>query len=197
MREPFRIRQVIASIFALGFLGGAVAALIAYVIRDGFDVSAGFGMAVAVAMMWLFFRAMAGSPPHAGTLHTLVGSVLAVLAIVGPVLLMILGYAPILRGASDVFEDRGLLVLAAVLLLLTFAIATLGGRRLIKANGGDAAEGHDPRQPSRPPAAVRSLAPLGAVAGEETGFAGESGGAGTRCSPPSYSASRKWARPVL
>jgi drug/metabolite transporter (DMT)-like permease len=140
VREPFRIRQLIASIFALGFLAGAVVALIAYVIRDGFDVGAGFGVVVAVAMAWLFVRAMAGSPPRAGTMRTLVGSVLAVLAIVGPVLLVILGYAPIFGSASDVSEDRALLVVSAVLLLLTFVSATLGGRRLIKTNENGAAE---------------------------------------------------------
>jgi hypothetical protein len=140
MREPFRIRQVIASIFALGFLAGAVAALIAYVIRDGFDVGAGFGAVVAVAMAWLFVRAMSGSPPRQGTLSTLTRAVLALLAMVGPVLEVFLGYAPIFQGASDVSEDRALLVVVGLMLLLTFACATLGGRRPIKTDGSGAAK---------------------------------------------------------
>lgn len=140
MREPFRIRQVIASIFALGFLAGAVAALIAYVIRDGFDVGAGFGVVVAVAMAWLFVRAMSGSPPRQGALSTLTRGVLAVLAMVGPVLEVILGYAPLFLGTSDVSEDRALLVVVGLMLLLTFASAMLGGRRPIKTDGSGAAK---------------------------------------------------------
>ena len=135
MREPFRVRQLIASIFALGFLAGAVAALIDYVVRFGLDVPAGFGVVVILATMWLFVRAMSGSPPREGTVHRLAGSAGVILVLVGPVVLVILGYASIFGHDSDASDDRALLVAVGVLLILTFASATLGGRRLVKTNG--------------------------------------------------------------
>jgi uncharacterized protein YqgC (DUF456 family) len=63
-----------------------------------------------------------------------------ILVLVGPVVLVILGYAPIFEHASNVSGDRALLVVVAVLLLLTFASATLGGRRLVKTNGTGSAK---------------------------------------------------------
>jgi drug/metabolite transporter (DMT)-like permease len=130
MREAFRARQLIASVFALGFLAGAVMALVAYVMQFGFDVPAGFGVAVALATAWLFVRVMSGSPPREETGHRLAGSVGVILVLVGPVILVILAYAPVRPSAGS--GDRALLVVVGVLLLLTFASATLGGRRLVK-----------------------------------------------------------------
>jgi drug/metabolite transporter (DMT)-like permease len=138
VREPFGIRQLIASIFALGFLVGAVAALAVFVRRAGFDVSAGFGAAVAAAVTWLLIRVLSGSPYRERTIWMLMRSVAGVLVLLGPVLLVVLAYAPIFVHASDVTDERALLAVVGVLLLLATACAMAGGRRLIKdaaANG--------------------------------------------------------------
>lgn len=134
MRERFRVRQLIASIFAVGFLAGAVAALVAHVTQFGFDFSTVVGAAVVVATTWLFVRLMSGSPPREGTVNRVAGSVGVILAVVGPVVLVVLGYAAVFRRASNVSGDPTWLVLDGVLLILTFVSATLGGRRLVKTN---------------------------------------------------------------
>jgi hypothetical protein len=132
VREPFRVRQLVASILTLAFLVGAVAALAVLVQRTGFGASAGFGFVVAAAVVWLLIRAMSGSPYRRSAIPTLLRSVAFLLVVLGPVVLVFLAYVPVFVGADKVADERPLLVVAGLLLLLAVACALLGGRRQAK-----------------------------------------------------------------
>jgi Kef-type K+ transport system membrane component KefB len=127
-RAPFGARNLIALIIGVALLAATAAVLGTYVSRLGFDAAAGFGIAVAVASTWLLARAMSGSSYRQGAAWALARSVAFAASLAGPILLVILAYAPIFRHTNSSNPDRALLAAAGVLLLLVFCCATLGGR---------------------------------------------------------------------
>ncbi|MGE5286387.1 MAG: hypothetical protein ACM3ML_04100 [Micromonosporaceae bacterium] len=139
-RTRYRLRHLIALIVGVAFLAGAAAVLGAYVNRSGIDGYAAFGFAVVVADVWVLARALSRAPYRRGAPWLLLRLLAGGLLLVGPVLLVIFGYAPIFvsaaKGTTNT-PDRTLLVAAGLLLIPVIACAAaVAGKRSIKDEAG-------------------------------------------------------------
>ena len=125
-RARFRTRHLIALIVGVAFVIAASAVLGAYVNKYSLDGYAIFGFAVVVADLWVLLRALSRSPYRRGAVWFAFRLLAAALLVAGPVLLVILGYAPIFAAGiqgSTKATDRTLLVAAGLLLLPVIACA--------------------------------------------------------------------------